>query len=96
MSVGRQEQGTLPPEYSLDYPNVESGLDLAPRLSSPRVYHADAVVVGSGAGGAPVAARLRDAGLDVLLLEEGGLYRTADFVTDPLESARRMYRDAGT
>lgn len=96
MSTGVSEQNLLPPEYSLAYPNVESGLDLAPRLSSPRVYHADAVVVGSGAGGAPVAARLRDAGLDVLLLEEGGLYRTADFVTDPLESARRMYRDAGT
>ena len=33
------------------------------------------VVIGSGAGGAPVACRLAEAGQDVLLLEEGGDYR---------------------
>ena len=40
------------------------------------MFTADAVVVGTGAGGATAAARLRDAGLDVLMLEEGGLHRT--------------------
>jgi choline dehydrogenase-like flavoprotein len=35
---------------------------------------ADAVVVGTGAGGATAAARLQDAGLDVRMLEEGGLH----------------------
>src|SRR5204862_6175747 len=51
---------------------------------------------GSGAGGATAAARLRDAGLDVLILEEGGLHRTETFTTDPLTMIRRVYRDAGT
>ena len=43
---------------------------------------ADAVVVGSGAGGAPVAARLAEAGLDVVVLEAGERLGTADFDGD--------------
>jgi choline dehydrogenase-like flavoprotein len=81
-----------PPEYRLAYPNVVDGaaetgdLDLV----------ADAIVVGSGAGGATAAARLRDGGLEVLLLEEGALHRTETFTTDPATMIRRLYRDAGT
>ncbi|MFQ5351551.1 MAG: GMC family oxidoreductase N-terminal domain-containing protein [Candidatus Binatia bacterium] len=86
----------VPPEFELSYPNVESGVELGPRLQSTRIYNTDAVVVGTGAGGAPAAARLRDAGYDVLLLEEGGLHLTSSFNTDPLDSAIRLYRDAGT
>ena len=59
-------------------------------------FAADAVVVGTGAGGATAAARLREAGLEVLLLEEGSLHRTESFTTDPSTMARRLYRDAGT
>lgn len=40
---------------------------------------ADAVVVGSGAGGAVVAAQLAAAGKDVIVLEKGGYYNEADF-----------------
>jgi choline dehydrogenase-like flavoprotein len=65
-------------------------------LTGRHEFAADAVVVGSGAGGATAAARLRDAGLDVLLLEEGALHRTESFVTDPATMIRRLYRDAGT
>ena len=81
-----------PPEHRLEYPNVTAGA----RLDRNQVLRADAVVVGTGAGGATAAARLRDAGLDVLMLEEGTLHRTETFTTDPATMIRRLYRDAGT
>src|SRR5436309_1924442 len=81
-----------PPEHRIAYPNVIVGA----ALDGEREYAADAVVVGTGAGGATAAARLRDAGLDVLMLEEGALHPTESFVTDPATMIRRLYRDAGT
>jgi choline dehydrogenase-like flavoprotein len=56
---------------------------------------ADACVIGSGAGGAAVAAELAEGGLDVVLLEEGGYYTTSDFTPDVMDSMRRLYRSAG-
>jgi choline dehydrogenase-like flavoprotein len=84
----------LPPEYALRYPNVIDGL-AEPRAGTVR-YDADVVVVGSGAGGAPAAARLRDHGFSVLMLEEGALHTTESFDTDTIRSLHRLYRDAGT
>ncbi|MFH1130908.1 MAG: GMC family oxidoreductase [Pseudomonadota bacterium] len=55
-----------------------------------------AVVVGSGAGGAVAAAELAEAGWDVIVLEEGGHYLTEDFSADPLEMIPKLYRDGGT
>lgn len=40
---------------------------------------ADAVVVGSGAGGGVIAAQLTAAGKDVIVLEKGGYYSESDF-----------------
>ena len=82
----------VPPEHRVSYPNLTVGASLA----GDREFGTDAVVVGSGAGGATAAARLRAAGLDVLILEEGALHRTETFVTDPATMVRRLYRDAGT
>ncbi len=48
-------------------------------MASEEVLRADAVVIGSGAGGAPVAARLAEAGLDVVVLEAGERFSSADF-----------------
>jgi choline dehydrogenase-like flavoprotein len=50
----------------------------------PERVSADAVVVGTGAGGAPVAARLAEAGLDVVVLEAGPRLETAEFDGEPL------------
>jgi choline dehydrogenase-like flavoprotein len=57
---------------------------------------ADAVVVGSGAGGSIVARELARAGLSVIVLEEGGHYTPAQYgAMKPTESLRHLFRDAG-
>ena len=55
----------------------------------------DVVVVGSGAGGAVVAAELAEAGLDVVVLEEGGHHTTEEFTPDSSAMVRMLYRDGG-
>ncbi|TVT14685.1 FAD-binding protein, partial [Amycolatopsis rhizosphaerae] len=57
---------------------------------------ADAVVIGSGAGGAMAARELARAGLSVVVVEEGTRYRVEDFRTrEPLERFAGLYRDGG-
>ncbi len=55
----------------------------------------EAVVVGSGAGGAACAAVLAQRGLEVLVLEEGSYHDRRDFSAEPLEMLRKLYRDSG-
>ncbi len=55
----------------------------------------DVVIVGSGAGGAPMAAELAEAGLDVIVLEEGGYHATEEFTSNATAMIRMMYRDGG-
>jgi choline dehydrogenase-like flavoprotein len=59
------------------------------------VLDADVVIVGSGAGGATMAAELAEAGFDVIVLEEGSYYQTRDFTADSSAMARQLYRDGG-
>jgi choline dehydrogenase-like flavoprotein len=56
---------------------------------------ADACVIGTGAGGAPVAALLAEAGLRVAVLEEGGLHGPETMTARPREMMPRLYRDGG-
>lgn len=56
---------------------------------------ADVVIVGSGAGGAPIAKELAEAGYQVVVLEEGAFYRREDFDFRPSHALARLYRDAG-
>ncbi len=57
---------------------------------------ADAVVVGTGAGGGPVAAVLAEAGLDVLVLEAGPRLAARDFEADEWTMRTRLGRVVGT
>ena len=63
---------------------------------SPERLRADAVVVGTGAGGAPAAAQLAEAGLDVLVLEAGPRLEAADFLDDEWRMRSRLGRIQST
>ena len=56
---------------------------------------ADAVVAGSGAGGAVAAHRLRKLGKAVVLIEEGSFWKPEQFTTDSWAAMRMLYRDNG-
>jgi len=64
-------------------------------LTKDHVLHADAVVVGTGAGGAITAFTFVEAGLKTILIEEGGYYTGKDLDGDPLRSILLLYRDQG-
>lgn len=55
----------------------------------------DVIVVGSGAGGAPVARELARAGWSVAVVEEGLPVTDGDLQAPPLDRLRRFYRDGG-
>ncbi len=56
---------------------------------------AEVVVIGSGAGGGPVAAALAERGVAVALIEEGGYRRRAEFSGAPEQRVMELWRDGG-
>ena len=63
--------------------------------SDEAVYEADAVVVGSGAGGGVIAAALAEAGQRVIVLEAGGLFEEPDFNAYELWAYQNLYWRGG-
>ncbi|MGW1884598.1 FAD-dependent oxidoreductase [Streptomyces sp. NPDC001970] len=71
-------------------------LDCTPADAWPARSTADAVVIGSGAGGAMAARTLARAGLRVVVLEEGQHHSTESFGRrTPLDRFAELYRDGG-
>ena len=56
---------------------------------------ADAVIIGSGAGGGVMAAELTAAGKDVVILEKGGYYNESDFTGGEAEMTQNLYLRRG-
>ena len=79
-----------------DVARPDAALTITPSTESPSVVAADAVVVGSGAGGAMAARTLARAGLDVVVLEEGRRWTVEEFrSTHPIDRYAGLYRGAG-
>ena len=66
----------------------------ASTLTADRAIEADVVIVGSGAGGGVTAEILANAGLDVILVEEGPLRSTADFRMREAEAYPELYQES--
>jgi len=64
-------------------------------IDENQTLEAEVIVIGTGAGGAVVAAELAERGNAVLIFEEGDLHRRAEFSGRPLEMQRLMYRNFG-
>lgn len=68
---------------------------IAPHLITGNTHRARVCVIGSGAGGAVAACRLAEAGADVVILEEGGLWQPPDFSEREAEMVPRLFAGQG-
>ena len=90
----RPTQGAAYTDGSSAYrPRVER-VEHGSGVRGERVVRADACVIGTGAGGAPVAKELAEGGMSVAMLEEGERFTTDDFTARPREMTSVLYRDA--
>ena len=55
----------------------------------------EVLIIGSGAGGSVTALELASAGMEVLVLEEGGRYGLEDYGAPPPLAMKRLYRRRG-
>jgi choline dehydrogenase-like flavoprotein len=96
------EAGVNPFWRTFGYPGPSGLPEQRPRAVTPLVpegdtasYEADAVVVGSGAGGGVIAAGLAEAGHKVIVLEMGGLFDEGDFNQYELWAYQNLYWRGG-
>jgi len=64
-------------------------------VTAPVRHDCDVLIIGSGAGGATTAAILAEAGLDVIVVEEGPWVEQGSVVPFSLEQMDRQYRSGG-
>jgi len=74
---------------------IPPGMTQQSQVTSNLAAECSVVIVGSGAGGATMAAELADAGVDVVIVEEGGYHPTESFTAATGRALRTLYRDAG-
>jgi choline dehydrogenase-like flavoprotein len=79
-----------------DVARPDAVLNVASSADSASLIRADAVIVGSGAGGAMAARTLARAGLQTVVLEEGRRWTVDDFRSmHPIDRYAGLYRGAG-
>jgi len=88
------------PPVTLDLARIAPFLPIGPRGTaaapgSEVVLEADAVVVGSGAGGGVIAAALAEAGQAVVVLEAGPFVDESTMPTDEMAAFDRLYLNHG-
>jgi choline dehydrogenase-like flavoprotein len=75
--------------------SVPAGLTTQDDIAGDLDLECGVVIVGSGAGGATMAAELAEAGVDVVVIEEGGYHPTESFRAETGRALRTLYRDGG-
>ncbi|TDD69762.1 FAD-binding protein [Actinomadura darangshiensis] len=87
----------LPIPGAAGEPRPDAPLDCTPSGEWPACSTADAVVIGSGAGGAMAARTLARRGMSVVIMEEGRRFAVAEFRDrPPLDRFLDLYRDGGS
>jgi choline dehydrogenase-like flavoprotein len=76
-------------------PDLEKHLEIHEPAGSEETLDADVCIVGSGAGGAVVAAVLAARGFDVVVLEAAGYYNESDFTQLELPAFQEMFWRGG-
>src|SRR3954469_6668598 len=101
-SLPDEQTGANPFWAQLGYPGPGTPPEALPKVVAALVpegdeatYEADAVVVGSGAGGGVIAAALAEAGQHVIVLEAGGAFEEADFNGYELWAYQNLYWRGG-
>jgi len=74
---------------------IPAGLTRQSEVTADVRVDCGVVIVGSGAGGATMAAELAAAGVDVVMVEEGGYHPTESFTAETGRAMRTLYRDGG-
>jgi len=92
----RIETPSKPEPKKADKPRWRDQIVDAATLRDGEVLECDVVVIGTGAGGAPIAKALAARGHAVLMVEEGQHFGRADFNGRAFDMMRRLYRDGGT
>ncbi len=94
--------GVNPNWEALDYqapasPPVDVPQPIKPlRITDDITLEADAVIIGSGAGGGVVAGELAMAGKSVVVLEKGGYNNEANFTLQEAQATPELYLKRGT
>jgi long-chain-alcohol oxidase len=89
----------LPAWRAIGYPGPDGPPPQIPKpiptldVTRDTTLDCDVVLVGSGAGGAVAAAVLAGAGLDVVILEQGGYHNESDFTHLEEDAYRKLYLD---